>query len=284
MLAFGDSAAAGDLTEDFVLVSAEEIAPGRVRCAGFGSSAIPAGSSGTLVRVFLEVNCAACIPGDASSLVVSGATDDLVGMNLCCGTFTFSTCSRNGDVNSDGQLSPGDALCAIKIFLNGQIVPAECDVSGDCEAAAGDANCDSTVTAGDALAIYDAYLAGEDPYPCFAAGRTASEAAKAWLAEVIVGEAANAPGSLELSAGPSPSRGPIQIACRAAPGERLRIRIVDVGGRVVRTLHDGGAPGGAFRAAWDGRADSGIEASAGIYFVRADAGSQSRTTRIVLLR
>ncbi len=285
VLSFADSAAATALTEGFILVSAVEIAPGRVRCAGFGATAIPPGSSGDLARVFLEVDCATCIPGDEASIVVSALTDDLAGMNACCGTFTFSTCSRNGDVNQDGQLSPGDALCAVKIYLNGQTVPAECDVSGDCEVASADANCDSTVTAGDALAIYDAYLAGDAPYPCFAmGGGEASAEARAWLDAAIRAQTeANGAAVAELAVGPTPTSGPISIELAALPGERVRLRIVDVAGRRVRTLHDGPCAG-RIRVSWDGRGEDGGEVAAGIYFVRLERDAATLTRRIVLLR
>jgi cytochrome c peroxidase len=86
------------------------------------------------------------------------------------GTGVGTVCVSNGDVNNSGTLTPGDALCAFKIFLNGQSVPADCDVANfDCEVAAGDVNCNNTTTPGDALAIFQRFLNGLPPAPCFGA-------------------------------------------------------------------------------------------------------------------
>lgn len=80
-----------------------------------------------------------------------------------------STCSGSGDVNGDGTLTPGDAFCAFRIYLNNGQLPVNCDAPNfACEAAAADANCDGAVTPGDALAIFIRYVNGLLPEPCFA--------------------------------------------------------------------------------------------------------------------
>ncbi len=66
-----------------------------------------------------------------------------------------------GDVDGSGSLTPGDALCAFSIYLDGGVPGAACDAPGfDCELAAADADCDGAVTPADALAIYRRYLSG----------------------------------------------------------------------------------------------------------------------------
>ncbi len=80
--------------------------------------------------------------------------------------FEFSdpdvNCQR-GDVNMDGNISPGDALCAFQIYLNGGESPAgECNT--DCALEAADCNCTPNgVTPGDALYIFMGYLNNETP-------------------------------------------------------------------------------------------------------------------------
>ena len=80
--------------------------------------------------------------------------------------FEFSdpdvNCQR-GDVNMDGNISPGDALCAFQIYLNDGVPPAgECDT--DCSLEAADCDCTPNgITPGDALYIFMGYLNNETP-------------------------------------------------------------------------------------------------------------------------
>ena len=67
-----------------------------------------------------------------------------------------------GDVNDDGAITPGDALCAFQIYLGGGTPPPSCD--NPCALEAADVNCSPNgITPGDALYIFQAYLAGKTP-------------------------------------------------------------------------------------------------------------------------
>ena len=82
-----------------------------------------------------------------------------------------------GDMDGNGLLTPGDALCVFNTYLNNQVVPAACDaISYDCEFAAADANCSGQVTPADALAVYDRYLTGLPMDECFAQATTTLQA------------------------------------------------------------------------------------------------------------
>lgn len=70
----------------------------------------------------------------------------------------------------------------------------------------------------------------------------------------------------------------------AARPERVRLRIVDVAGRVVRTLVNENQPGGSYRATWQGKDDRGESVSSGVYFYVLDAGGERRTRKLVLLK
>ena len=84
-------------------------------------------------------------------------------------SFTVSSCVSNGDVNNDGSLTPGDALCAFQIYLNNGSLPPSCDApASDCELIAADVSCEGVTTPGDALAIFQRYLQGLPPAECFA--------------------------------------------------------------------------------------------------------------------
>ena len=92
---------------------------------------------------------------------------------------TEPACVHDGDINGDAALTPGDALCAMDIFLNGQNLPSSCDEDNfDCELIAADVNCNDEVTPGDALAIFQRFLNNGLPQDCFAEGASANMAAK----------------------------------------------------------------------------------------------------------
>ncbi|MFQ5650560.1 MAG: FlgD immunoglobulin-like domain containing protein [bacterium] len=120
-------------------------------------------------------------------------------------------CVADGDVNNSGGLSGQDALCAFLITLNGQQVPAECDVANfECEVVAADVNCDATVSAADALAIFERALAFEDPALCFAGPSLAKSGATPYSL------------SLAPDEGDSGSSGSFKVALRVADPAGLR--------------------------------------------------------------
>lgn len=59
----------------------------------------------------------------------------------------------------------------------------------------------------------------------------------------------------------------------------VRLSVLDVGGRTVRVLLEGTAPGGRSLVRWDGRDASGARVAAGVYFFRLEAGSDVRTIK-----
>ncbi|MCA9753454.1 MAG: choice-of-anchor D domain-containing protein [Gemmatimonadetes bacterium] len=171
-LAFRDSTLSDGLAAGFV-VDATANEPGRLTCGGFSTNPIPAGSSGSLVRLRFEAICDTCAVGEESEIRVIDPIEDLADVIACCGKFTQADCaSGDGDVNGDGILSATDALCALKIYLNSGTVPPDsaCDANGECEVESADVNCSGSVTPGDALAIHERVLCVAEPVPlpCFA--------------------------------------------------------------------------------------------------------------------
>jgi bacillopeptidase F len=84
-----------------------------------------------------------------------------------------------------------------------------------------------------------------------------------------------------LRAGPNPFVGSLGLAVDALPGADLRLEVFDVAGRRVRVLHEG--PWVAGPLAWDGRDEARRPAAAGVYLVRAAAGTQTAVRRVVKL-
>jgi len=70
----------------------------------------------------------------------------------------------------------------------------------------------------------------------------------------------------------------------SATPERVQLRIVDVTGRVVRTLVDESQAGGSYRVTWEGKDDRGKRASSGIYFSVLDVGGKRQTRKLALLK
>jgi hypothetical protein len=82
-----------------------------------------------------------------------------------------------------------------------------------------------------------------------------------------------------------PSAKPVTtIAYELASPAHVRLAIYDVSGRLVRVIKDAPAESGKQMATWDGMSEGGMRVASGVYFCRLDAGSQSETRRIVLLK
>jgi hypothetical protein len=100
------------------------------------------------------------------------------------------------------------------------------------------------------------------------------------LSPAALGEAGPAP-ALRLAAWPNPARGRTSISFDGAGPASLRI--VDAGGRLVRTLVKGGAGPAAMEVEWDGTDAAGRRVPAGVYFVELRAHGAAAARKLVLL-
>jgi hypothetical protein len=71
-----------------------------------------------------------------------------------------------------------------------------------------------------------------------------------------------------VEVGPSPGGGPVRIAFTLAHNAEIEIDVYDVQGRRVASPVRGDWPAGAQVVTWDGRAQNGQQAPAGLYLVR----------------
>ena len=83
---------------------------------------------------------------------------------------------------------------------------------------------------------------------------------------------------------PNPSGGVTTIAFDVPEAGHATVRIVDVTGRVVRTLVVGSVEPGRYAPRWDGRDAAGRATAAGMYFVQMRAGEFEEARKIVRLR
>jgi hypothetical protein len=104
--------------------------------------------------------------------------------------------------------------------------------------------------------------------------------------EGIVSAAATSPSPWRLSQNtPNPFNPATTIGFEVPEGgARVRLRVYDVNGRLVRTLVDGYRPAGPGSAEWDGTDGDGNSAASGLYFYRLEAPGFAQTKKMVLLK
>ena len=83
---------------------------------------------------------------------------------------------------------------------------------------------------------------------------------------------------------PNPFTGLTTVRYELPRGLPVKISVYDATGRLVRRLAEGVRNAGAHRLTWDGTDSSGRPVSAGVYFLRLEAGECAATRRMVLLR
>jgi hypothetical protein len=66
--------------------------------------------------------------------------------------------------------------------------------------------------------------------------------------------------------------------------DRVRLRLFDLRGHLLRTLVDNQFPVGRHGVTWDGRTEMGEELPSGVYIVRLEAGGRQLTQRVALVR
>jgi hypothetical protein len=82
---------------------------------------------------------------------------------------------------------------------------------------------------------------------------------------------------------PNPVRIETTIPVELLANERVRVSVVDVSGRRVRTLFDGERVSGRSSITWNTRDDAGAVVAPGVYFVKLDGERIRRTTRVVVV-
>ncbi|RLA57632.1 MAG: hypothetical protein DRR04_12470 [Gammaproteobacteria bacterium] len=84
---------------------------------------------------------------------------------------------------------------------------------------------------------------------------------------------------------PNPFNPTTTIALSLDRAQNVRLDIYDARGRLVRALHDGSLAAGRNELQWDGRDNSGRQASSGVYFSRASGEhGETRSQRMMLVK
>ncbi len=96
---------------------------------------------------------------------------------------------------------------------------------------------------------------------------------------------ASAPVRFELGANyPNPFNPQTRLPFYLPSSRNVNISVFNVMGQKVRTLVSGFYPAGGYETVWDGRNQNGRDVTGGVYFIRMTAGSQSVTTKALLVR
>jgi hypothetical protein len=64
----------------------------------------------------------------------------------------------------------------------------------------------------------------------------------------------------------------------------VRLKVYDVGGRLVRTLVDEEKKPNVYEVVWDGHDNNGSRVASGVYFYKLEAGSFVKTRKMVILK
>ena len=83
---------------------------------------------------------------------------------------------------------------------------------------------------------------------------------------------------------PNPFNPSTTIKYRLGEVVDVKVTIHNILGQRVRNLINGRQPGGSYRVRWDGKNNTGVQLSSGIYFLQLSAGASLQTRKMVLLR
>ncbi|UCF09939.1 MAG: hypothetical protein JSW65_07730, partial [Candidatus Bipolaricaulota bacterium] len=83
---------------------------------------------------------------------------------------------------------------------------------------------------------------------------------------------------------PNPSAGPTAIRYSVPAPTRGSVRVYDVAGRLIRTLHEGTLPAGRGEIIWDTRNQAGELVPAGVYWSRVETERNSAARKLMLVR
>ncbi len=83
---------------------------------------------------------------------------------------------------------------------------------------------------------------------------------------------------------PNPFNPSTHIPFELTRGGRVVLSVYDVAGRRVRAVLDRELPAGLHEAEWDGKDEAGRSVASGVYFYRMQAGAETETRRMVLLK
>jgi zinc metalloprotease ZmpB len=83
---------------------------------------------------------------------------------------------------------------------------------------------------------------------------------------------------------PNPFNPTTKVRFDLPSGGQVRLSVIDLQGRAVRTLADGALVAGRHAYVWDGRDEAGHALASGLYFVRLEAGGKTLSRKILMAK
>ncbi len=83
---------------------------------------------------------------------------------------------------------------------------------------------------------------------------------------------------------PNPFNPSTTIQFKVPDAVDVRLRVYDVGGRLVRTLVDEQKKPNVYKVVWDGHDNNGSRVASGVYFYKLEAGAFVKTRKMVILK
>jgi len=87
-----------------------------------------------------------------------------------------------------------------------------------------------------------------------------------------------------IAAAPNPASSVLRLQADLPAAGRAQIEAFDTAGRLVRSVYAGPVRAGTSDWSWDGRDDSGRPVPNGTYWIRLQAGAETRVAKIVWVR
>jgi len=101
----------------------------------------------------------------------------------------------------------------------------------------------------------------------------------------LPGEEDGVPAIFRLhAAAPNPFNPKTTLSFDLPAARRCRLAIYALAGRRLRVLLDGTLPAGTQHIDWDGRDEAGCTMGSGVYFARIQAGPESATQKLILMK
>ena len=88
----------------------------------------------------------------------------------------------------------------------------------------------------------------------------------------------------EAKNAPNPFNPETNISYTLQNSEHVKVSIFNLQGQLIRTLVDETQPAGSYTVRWDGRQENGEMAVSGMYLYRIDAGGQTLTQKMIMMK
>lgn len=104
------------------------------------------------------------------------------------------------------------------------------------------------------------------------------------VASTVDVAAASSGPEFAVSVTPNPARAATVFSVQLARASTVRVRVMDLSGRLVREVRRGVLPAGTSRLSWDGLDEGARVVASGLYLVRVEAGERSSTSKFIVAR